>query len=285
MSNRQGNRAARADDAEYLKSDEIGLVIAKGLATLYQEKPQNPVDYLGKWLLNVAHVQRAAVSQKEEQAQIEKHKADHEKQCAEEKKKAEAEEAKRAAHQATITKFNGDVAAAHDLADELQNLTDHIKKETDATAVYIGKVICPHKKIEEGDDDRAHLNPDADKVIRFCNADSDHQYIVDKTLSKDQGLTFDVFNEAEEAPAEEVVEEPELDEEGNPIVKEKAAVEKLPVSVLVDEVVREPRIHFFKVPRLGSYLAVRLEYETCLFEEAFEAGVADMQSVMEKRQA
>lgn len=66
MSNRQGNRSARADDAEYLKSEEIGLVIAKGMANLYQEKPQNPVDYLGKWLLNVAHVQRAAVSQHED---------------------------------------------------------------------------------------------------------------------------------------------------------------------------------------------------------------------------
>jgi len=97
-------------------------------------------------------------------------------------------------------------------------------------------------------------------------------------------LTFDVFKDPEAAPEEAAEEEPELDENGNPIQKEKKEKEVLPVSVLVDEVVREPRIHFFKVPRLGSYLAVRLEYETCLFEEAFEAGVADMQSVMEKRQ-
>ena len=195
MSNRQGNRAARADDAEYLKSDEIGLVIAKGLATLYQDKPQNPVDYLGKWLLNVAHVQRAAVSQKEDQAQIEKCKVEYEKQCAAQKKEEEAKIAMEAAHQATIDKFKGDVAAAHDLNDELQNLTDHLKKETDSTAVYIGKVITPHKKIEDGDDDKAHLNPDAEKVISFVNADEAHSYIVGKTLSNDQGLTFDVFKE------------------------------------------------------------------------------------------
>lgn len=155
--------------------------------------------------------------------------------------------------------------------------------ETGATAVYIGKVIAPHKKIEDDSDDKAHLNPDADKVIRFCNADEDHKFIVDRTLSNDQGLTFDVFKDPEEPEA--TPEEPELDEEGNPIIKEKELPEKLPVSVLVSEVVREPRIHYFKVPRLGSYLAVRLEYNTCLFEEAFEAGIADMQSVMEKRQA
>lgn len=150
-----------------------------------------------------------------------------------------------------------------------------MKKETDATAVYIGKVICPHKKISDSDDDKAHLNADADKVIRFCNADDMHKYIVDKTLSNDQGLTFDVFKDPEEV-ADEAPAEEQLDDEGNPIVVEKKVVEKLPVSVLIDEVVREPRIHFFKVPRLGSYLAVRLEYNTCLFEEAFEAGVADM---------
>lgn len=34
-------------------------------------------------------------------------------------------------------------------------------------------------------------------------------------------------------------------------------------------------MHFFKVPKLGSYLAVKLEYETCIFEEALDAGVLD----------
>jgi len=49
----------------------------------------------------------------------------------------------------------------------------------------------------------------------------------------------------------------------------------------VPEVVREGKIHFFKVPRLGSYMAIRLEYQTCLYEEAFDAGVNDMLRVNE----
>lgn len=53
--------------------------------------------------------------------------------------------------------------------------------------------------------------------------------------------------------------------------------------MIIPEVVREDKIHFFKVPKLGSYMAIRLEYETCLFEEAFDAGVADTLSVNEKR--
>lgn len=49
--------------------------------------------------------------------------------------------------------------------------------------MYIGKVIKPYNKIKEDDNDRAHYNEDKKEVIRFCFADSEHQYIVDKTLS------------------------------------------------------------------------------------------------------
>lgn len=45
--------------------------------------------------------------------------------------------------------------------------------------------------------------------------------------------------------------------------------------LLVKEVVREPRIKFYQVPRLGSYLAIKLEYNSCLNEASFDAAVAD----------
>jgi hypothetical protein len=44
-------------DAAYIKQDDLGLVIAKGLAFMYQAQPANPVDFLAKWLLNYASVQ------------------------------------------------------------------------------------------------------------------------------------------------------------------------------------------------------------------------------------
>lgn len=49
------------------------------------------------------------------------------------------------------------------------------------------------------------------------------------------------------------------------------------------EVVREPRIHFFKVPRLGSYLAIRLEYNSCLFVESYNAGISDALSIQKRK--
>lgn len=84
------------------------------------------------------------------------------------------------------------------------------------------------------------------------------------------------------AEGEQPVVKEELDDEGNPLPKmELAEGEVVPKHLVVPEVVREPKMHFFKVPRLGSYMAIRLEYKTCLFEEAFDHGVNDMLRVIE----
>jgi len=49
-------------DAAYIKRDDLGLVIAKGMAVMYKTQPKNPVDFLAKWLLNYAHVEKQALS-------------------------------------------------------------------------------------------------------------------------------------------------------------------------------------------------------------------------------
>lgn len=135
----------------------------------------------------------------------------------------------------------------------------------------MGKLVAPKKPIKDTDDDRAHVDADAEKVIHFLKATDGHQYLVDKVLKQSQGLTFDVFKEAA-AAEKEASEEPPAEEEAP---RNKEPEEALPRTVFVKDVVREPRMHFFKVPRLGSYLAVRLEYSSCLFEEALDAAVAD----------
>lgn len=108
--------------------------------------------------------------------------------------------------------------------------------------------------------------------------------MVEKVLQPGTGVTYDLFNASEE-PAEEAAaeEEEQLDDDGNPIPRPpKEPVEILPKHMVIPEVVRDSRIHFFKVPKLGSYLAICLEYQTCLFEEALDAGVADQLAVNEK---
>mmetsp|Transcript_35439 Transcript_35439/g.54230 ORF Transcript_35439/g.54230 Transcript_35439/m.54230 type:complete len:147 (+) Transcript_35439:356-796(+) len=102
--------------------------------------------------------------------------------------------------------------------------------------------------------------------------------MVDKILKQDQGITYKALftGEAEEAKEEE----PPAEEGAEPLPPK----EKLPRFKLVDEVVEQPDMHYYMVPRLGSYLAIKMEYESCLFQEAFDAAVVDFQEVNVKRE-
>jgi hypothetical protein len=95
--------------------------------------------------------------------------------------------------------------------------------------VYIGKLVAPTKKIKEDDDDRAHIDADAQNIIHFLKASKGHEYLVDAILKQDQGLTFDVFKDPENAPAEEA---PAEGEEGKPVAKADEQ-EKVPRSVYI----------------------------------------------------
>ena len=104
----------------------------------------------------------------------------------EEKEKArqEAEKAEREKEEA-FERFRGQVRASHDLQDELPAFVDVLQEKTKATAVYIGKVVMPQKPIKDGDDDTAHIDPEAKPEIQFMYANGEHQFMVDKILKQE----------------------------------------------------------------------------------------------------
>ena len=65
----------------------------------------------------------------------------------------------------SIEHFRQLVRESNDLENELQSLVDHMKDVTGSTAVYIGKVVNPKKKIKDGDDDQAHIDHNAQPEI------------------------------------------------------------------------------------------------------------------------
>ncbi len=165
--------------------------------------------------------------------------------------------------------FSEKVEKSDDLADVMQDLAGYVKEHTGATGVYIGHLIRPKKPIEDGDDDTAHIDEEAEEIIRYIHATEKHEFIVNQTLNKEQGLTHDVFKAPEEEEEEEKDPE-EMTEEEKEAKAEKERLKALPRSVYVKEVVREGRMHFFDVPKLGSYLALELKYPSCLKEEPFD---------------
>ena len=150
--------------------------------------------------------------------------------------------------------------------------------------MYVGKVVNPIKEITEADDDKAHVDANAVPQIQFSHSDDTHNFMVDKILKQNEGITYSLFTE--EAPADDEGEtppqEPASGDEGAPATAQVAKPKPLR-HILVPEVVHEPKIHFYTVPRLGSYLAIKLEYNTCLFQEAFDEATADYAVVNQKR--
>jgi hypothetical protein len=103
-------------------------------------------------------------------------------------------------------------AVKEDMRDKLDDLAQFIQEFTGpATGVYIGKLERPRKPIGEADDDKAHVDKEGTKLIRFMYTSKGHEFMKGKLLKADQGITHSVFAEAgnaaaEEAPAEEAEE-------------------------------------------------------------------------------
>jgi len=58
-------------------------------------------------------------------------------------------------------------------------LANFLSEFTQATSVYIGKQVVPKKKIKEDDDDTAHLDPEANKIIHFMHTSENSSFMID----------------------------------------------------------------------------------------------------------
>jgi hypothetical protein len=62
----------------------------------------------------------------------------------------------------------------------------------------------PRLKIEDKDNDKAHINREAPKVIKYIHASpEDHSYMIGKELKPGQGISHGAFIAPEEKPVVE----------------------------------------------------------------------------------
>lgn len=139
----------------------------------------------------------------------------------------------------------------------------------------------PSKPIQDDSDDKAHLDEDAPKVLKYIHTTADHEFMIGRTLGPDQGISHDVFKEGSAGGEGEAEAEGEEGDVTSPRQAEDI-LKTFKGVVYVNEVVREPRMNYQKVPRLGCYMAVPLVYNSCLSDEALDAAVADTQERMTK---
>lgn len=138
------------------------------------------------------------------------------------------------------------------------------------------------KPIEEDADENAHIDTEAPEVLKFKHANFDHQdLMVGAVLNPNQGICHQLFAEAgeDEAPADD-----EEGEEGAEKQKNTDILATYPHKY-VSHVVRQKDIHFWKVPRLGAFMAVPLIYKSCLSEKALDEAILDWAEVCKKIEA
>lgn len=63
---------------------------------------------------------------------------------------------------------------SQDLHDNLEELANFLAENTNATGVYIGKLVAPMKQIEEDAGENDHLDEEAPKVIRYLYSNKGH---------------------------------------------------------------------------------------------------------------
>jgi len=117
------------------------------------------------------------------------------------------------------------------------------------------------KEIKDEDDDQAHIEESAPAVLKFKHANADHEdLMIGKVLEETKGICHSLFKEDgdgedEDAPAAEDKEEGMEDDA--PLSKDILSTSR---HVFVEEVVEDKKVHFWKVPRLGSFMAIPLVY-------------------------
>ena len=168
------------------------------------------------------------------------------------------------------------------MADNLPGLVHYLKKYTGSTGVYIGRLQYPERKIKIDDDDKAHLDYEAEQVIKFIHASEDtkneledHKFVEGTFLKPRTGVTHDVFGPNY---ARQEAEQKFVNERGEEEVKHLGIFERFK-HIYVPEVVREPRMHYQRVPRLGSFMAIPLVYKSCLFDDSLTEAVANWKDV------
>ena len=258
-------------DVAYYKKEEICMILSKGLANTCEQQPRNPIEYFGKWLQEYSKVQKQAKAVKDNEKVIEEKKAKHAfaqksvfaleaEKLREEQKKADKKQ-----------KFWDDLYKSSDPYDNLEELAMYLHENIGATGVYVGQLEKPFIPIAEDAGEKAHIDEAQPEIIKFKFSNTDHRTIVCGTnLKPGQGITHDVFNEEFTTKNEAITIETKATGE-----KDYTDITKKFKHIFVDEVVREDKMHFWNVPRLGSFMAVPLVYKSSLSVNSLQTAYDD----------
>jgi hypothetical protein len=254
-------------DAEYLRVT-VGSVLSRGLASTVLTSPSDPVDYLAHWLRN--HVTTEQKKRKEDE-ELAKLRASDQARALERQQSlsllSESSSLKSAAAIQQTRSVESFINGAKSLENLFPELCDVLQSYTGFQSVYIAE----YEKDRDGDGlDGLH----------YIAASKKDQNIINKRINKENSVTVtELFADGDELEGEADDES----ESESPLVRPP----RDPRSLFIPNVLLgkfASKIHFHrKIPRLGSYLAVKLSFPSVFNEVSLDEGIEKEKEIAEQK--
>ena len=268
------SNAKNCSDAEiqFLQKSDLTIVLDRAFNELYRLRPQNPILFLSKWLTRESRARELAKKYLDEEQKRNR----LEQKFFQEEKRKKAENAKKEEQINLRIKdennFMQEIKDCKDFWLGFNHICQRLKGLINATGCYIGIYDLKRRPVLEDDDETGHIDPSNTKVLRYIGWNDDHSFLDGKCLEQNQGVTFDLIFPQQKSPQQQEGENPNPSpQEQKPPEEQQASEKKGEVSpedsiqtLLIEDVVNENRINFFREPRLGCYLALDLTYKTSL---------------------
>lgn len=173
----------------------------------------------------------------------------------------------------------------------MDKVCEHVKEYCKASGAQFVLHTRPAKKAKDSDpiDDVVYTSDT--HIIKFQATNEDHKYLLqtEHNINTLTGGLFEKKNKDEEPEVKDEEEETKVkvktiyqddeSEELGSVIEQGKDFEEL----YVPEVIANDKIHFFRVPKLGSMYALKFTLKSCLTVKAIDDAIADQKSLNEKR--
>ena len=259
------NKISNIPEIKFLQESDIILTINRGFTVLYRTKPKNPTLFLSKWLSRESLSKELAQTYKDnkirrENLEIKYYQQNKQKYQLEQRKKQKIKERKEGEDN-LIREIN----TCTDFWLGFNHICERLKVLTKSTGCYIGIYDQKRRPVKEDDDIDGYLDPSGTKVLRYISWNDDHNFLEGKCLEPNEGVTFDLITSKISSNIQDNQQEKNEEQKKEEKKEEnKNNIEENIKTLMIEDVVNDNRIKFFREPRLGCYFALDLTYKTSL---------------------
>ena len=259
------NKISNIPEIKFLQESDIILTINRGFTVLYRTKPKNPTLFLSKWLSRESLSKELAQTYKDnkirrENLEIKYYQQNKQKYLLEQRKKQKIKERKE-----DEDNLIREINTCTDFWLGFNHICQRLKVLTKSTGCYIGIYDQKRRPVKEDDDIDGHLDPSGTKVLRYISWNDDHNFLEGKCLEPNEGVTFDLITSKISSNIQDNQQEKNEEQKKEEKKEEnKNNIEENIKTLMIEDVVNDNRIKFFREPRLGCYFALDLTYKTSL---------------------